>query len=514
MSSLLTAIINLSLRSIRLIVFNEQGEKIYEDWLPIRTYIDGLKVEQDPNEWWEGFLSLFSGFRRKKIGVIGYISVTSSALCLIPIDKKGKPLTRVIMVSDKRAEEQANLLKSHPLASVLQKNPSFSISPSYMIPKIMWLKDNDKQVFKKTYKFLSSNDYLIYKLTGKIATDYLNAEKSYFDIYTNLYQPEAIKFLGLSQNNFPKVVELGTKIGLLKASLVKKFKLDKSPQVFITTYDAICAFLGSGVSHEGELSNVCGTCSSYRVFSKKSLGINSNGILSQYLKKDKLFIVGGSNNLEGGLLEWVKQCFYGESYQKDNDFLYKLMEDEARQSSLGAQGMIFLPYLLGERVPFWDPHVRGIFFGVERFHQRKDFVRSAFEATAFQAKLMLNSLEDHKIKIKTIKMSGGLSDIELICQLRADIIGRPIDVIEERESTALGAFILIQRARRKIKSISESSRIVKLRKTFTPNKKNNYLYNKVFKMYEDLYTLNQKLFKKRYQFINILSKEGKVVENL
>lgn len=512
-----TLVVNLSLRSIRVIVFSATGQKVYHDWLPIRTKFDGSFVEQDPGEWWDQLMQLLATLRKNTsfFAHITHVSVTSSALCLVPVDATGQPLCHALMVSDKRASEEARELKNSSLGTFLLARSNVVIEPSYMMPKIMWLKKHEPLLFSRCHKFLSSNDFLVYKLTGVYLTDYLNAEKFYFNTKAWRYEPDVLTYVGMTEEMLPSVVGVGTAIGSIQPSVLQQTGLSSSCTVVIATYDALSAFVGSGVTKEGELANVCGTCSSYRTTFHTPLALNTHGMLSQYYKEENAYIIGGSNNLEGGVLEWAKECFYGDSFQKDDTFLYSLMQDEAKECALGAEGLLFLPYLLGERVPFWDPFVRGIFFGVERFHARRHFIRSVFESIGFQAKFMINSLEENGVAIHTIKMSGGLSQLDYMCQLRSDIIGKPIEQLDETETTALGVFIITKRAQGEHLTADSIREYSKIKRIFTPDVHNTKKYDELFILYKELYSASHALFASRKSiFDRMNSQKSTVLESL
>ncbi len=508
----LTLVVNLSLRSIRTIIFDNNGKKIYEDWLPVQTYINGSSVEQDPNEWWELLVELLQKIFSNKLFAkkINYMTVTSSALCLVMLDKNGAVVEKSFMVSDKRAVVESQLLREK-FSNFFKQNKTVKAEPSYMLPKILWLKYNNPSIFAKTKLFLSANDFLIYKLTGKIITDTLNAEKFYYA--QNKYPSDILTFIGVSKENFPEVVHPGTSIGQLDREIKNSFSIQSSVEVVVSTYDAICALIGGNRHQEGELSNVCGTCSSYRIFSKKSF--DQDSLVSQVLPGEDLIIIGGSNNLEGGVIEWAKECFYGDSYLKDDAFLYGLMEKEAKESELGANGIMFIPYLLGERMPFADANVRGMLFGIERYHTRRDIIRSVFESIGFCAKLVLEEFEQNGFPISSITMSGGVAKIPLAAQIRADIFGLPVMVLKEIETTALGAFILALKARNKIKSVTQAQHLIIVEKQYLPNMHNNNCYASLFMLYKDLYIENKSLFQKRREtFEKISHYRRKVLENL
>lgn len=512
----LTLVVNLSLRSIRTILFDAIGKKLHEDWLPIRTYINGSSVEQDPNEWWELLQELLRKiFAHEKYGKrIRYITVTSSALCLVMVDKKGQVLEKSFMPSDKRARDESKIIKEQ-FKDFFSIRPSFKVDPSFMLPKIFWTKRRRQKLSEKVKKFLSSNDFLVYKLSGQFLTDDLNAEKFYYDTKKQMYPAEILKFIGLSSRQLPKVVHPGTIVGEMASEAKKDIGISQSVTVIISTYDAICALIGSSTYGEGELNNVCGTCSSYRLFLSETTDIPASNLIVQSIPSEKLLIVGGSNNLEGGALEWVKECFYGDSFFKDDAFLYDLMEKEAQESELSANGLMFLPYMLGERMPFQDPDVRGVFFGIERFHTRKDFVRSVFEAVSFQAKLFLEEFERNGLHIASVNISGGVARLPFAAQLRSDVLGLPVHVLSEIETTALGAFILTLRARKKIGKLHDAKDMIAVEKTYLPNMHNHNCYASLFVIYKQLYNASRELFQtKRDVSQKIMHYRKKVLENL
>lgn len=508
-----TVVINLSLRSIRLIVFDLKGTKIYEDWLPVRTYINGLSVEQDPNEWWDLLSELLAKFAHEKISkYVSAVTVTSSALCLVGIDKKGKILFKSMMVSDKRAISEAEEMKNK-FQEGFYSGKKLKIDPSYMLPKILWIKNNDPKVFTQVDHFLSSNDFIIFKLSGKIVTDIFNAQKFYYDYSSSSYPKDILDFVGVRKSQMPAVVDPGTIIGNVSVENAKQFPFLEKSSVVISTYDALCALFGSSTYEDGELNNVCGTCSSYRILTSKK-GHSAPKLLEQEFLSEKLSIIGGSNNLEGGVLEWAKECYYSDA-PRDDSLLYPLMEKEASESTLGANGLIFMPYLIGERLPISDAYVRGMFFGMERFHSRKDIVRSIFEANAFQAKLMLEEFEKSGIEISAINMSGGVAKLKLAAKIRADVLGIPVHVLSEVETTALGAFILTQKGLGRFKSIRDGRHLVRIKETYLPNMHNHNCYASLLMLYKELYTANSSIFKKRHEvFTRVMHYQRKVLENL
>ena len=495
-------VLNLGLKSIRAIVFNQDGIKVVTSSLPISTSLKGNFVEQDPDEWWEkGKQVISDAVQDDEIrNHIKYITVTSSSACLVPIDKTGNYLYKAIMVSDKRALKQSSILESLDEFIAIRKILGLSAKPYFMIPKIMWLKDNVQQVFTESYKFLSPNDYLINKLTGKCVTDSLNAEKYYYNVYETIYPEKLLRRLSIPLDTLPEVVSPGTNIGTLKPGIIKELRLPQDVNLIVSTYDAICAFIGSGPSCEGEACDVSGTVTSFRVLTRNKVNDDLERIFTQFLKPG-MYIVGGSNNLGGGLIEWLKQCFYVK-----DEYPYEIMEKEARESPLGADGLIFLPYLLGERAPLWNPHARGVFFGLERNHTRCDIAKSVFESAGFSVRNLQDVIESNGINVKNIRVSGGLTRLKYISELKADITGKEVLVVDEFESTSLGAFIIVGIAAGIFRDFEDaSSKVVNIREVIIPNKKNHEKYNKIYQLYSKLYSSLTDLFLERQKLLKDIS---------
>ena len=490
-------VLNLGLKSIRAIVFDEKGKKLKSASKPVHTLLRGNYVEQDPEEWWQKGIEVIqeATLERDIRKSIDYITVTSSSSCLVPVNSAGRSVMNSMMVSDKRAIPQAQRLREIPAFQTLSKaNQNFVAEPSLMIPKMMWLKEHDPELFEQTKYFLSSNDFLVYRISGEMCTDVLNAEKFYYDLKTKSYPAALLKAVDIEEATLPPVKQIGFDVGDATAHFKSLTALpeNKSIKVILSTYDAICAFFGSGVSQEGEGCDVSGTVSSLRVLSRNKPDMVNTSIFTQYEPTNNIYIVGGSNNLGGGLIEWTKQCFY-----QDEKYPYEVMEKEATESLPGARGIIFLPYLLGERAPLWNNNARGAFFGLERFHNRKDFVRAIFESAGFSIRHLMEAIESQNIQVSGVRFSGGLSRIKFIAQLKADILGKEVHLIDEFETTSLGAFFLTGLSTGLFTSAEETAGMVKVREVILPDPERHKIYSQFYEMYKEMYETLKPMYEKR-----------------
>ena len=192
------------------------------------------------------------------------------------------------------------------------------------------------------------------------------------------------------------------------------------------------------------------------------------------------------------------------------------MEKDAGEASIGAGGVIFLPYLLGERAPIWDNCARGVFFGLERMHTRKEMTRAVFESTGFIDLDMIGAIEDAGVEIKTIRLSGGLARLNLISQIKADITGREIQVLSEFETTATGAAMIVLFAQKIYGSLQEAAEnFVKIRMIIKPELKNHEKYQEIYKLYKETYHTLKPLFSRRMELTERLYGSKRIkIENL
>jgi sugar (pentulose or hexulose) kinase len=206
---------------------------------------------------------------------------------------------------------------------------------------------------------------------------------------------------------------------------------------------------------------------------------------------------------------------YEEDLNSDTDYIYSLMQDEAQESRVGARGLTFIPYLIGERVPIWDSDVRGVFFGIERYHRRADFIRSILESTGYTTLGLIKAIEGSGIAVNSIRMSGGMAKLPYVCRLRANVTGRPVHVLSEHETSAMGAFMVISQATGSSEGIHDMAQIARVVETYQPDYEIHKQYLELHELFNDVYTSLTSTFRKRTALMQRLSlSEISIVENL
>lgn len=504
-------VLNMGMKSIRSIIFDEDGKKIASASQTLTSAINDIRVEQYPDEWWGKAIEVMrSSIRDAKLKTIDYVTVTTSASCLVCVGELGNPVGNAIMVSDKRATAEVDEIENSPFYEEIMKDTGLKVSVSLMLPKILWIKNHDPDIFNKSKYFLTPNDYLIFKLCGNVCTDELNAMKYHYSLTTNEYPIRLLEGLEISINKLPEVKKTGEIVGTIITELADSIGIGSNAKVVVTSYDAICSFIGSGVSNEGEASDVSGTVTVFRMLSEKDELLPSNRVYTMPFHQGDFNIIGGSNNLGGGLIEWVKQCYYSKE-----EYPYEVMEKEAAESDIGARGIVFLPYLLGERAPIWNDNARGTFFGLDRMHTRRDMTRAVFESAAFIDRTMMEAIGETSADVTSIRLSGGLARVNLISQIKADVTGKEIIVLSEFETTASGAAMMVLNGQKGISFRELARHFSKSRMTIYPDMENHEKYNVVYKLFKETYQQLLPMFDRRIELLSTIrdSRETQI-ENL
>jgi sugar (pentulose or hexulose) kinase len=469
-------VVNLGLKSIRGIVFDDTGTQIYAKAFPVHTTIFGNNVEQDATEWLQLLERILSDLQSNtSVGShIERITVTTSSSCIVGLDSLKKPATKVLMVSDKRSKEICEELATTSKSDVAE------FSASSIIPKILWFKRNEPETFETVECWVNASDLLTHFFTGRVVTDPLNAGKAFYD--GKEYDTALLEECGLSEIQLPTVCEIGEFIDI-KPELIGKYNFSRKCKFVLTTYDAICAVIGSSNGQSDNACDVSGTVTSVRLVADADIKSAKLPLLAQPVSFLKRTVLGASNNMGGGIIEWYKQAFF----QSHDDSVYSTMGDQANASSPGAGGLIMLPYLMGERAPFVNHNASATFFGISRASKQMDFSRAVFEATAYVTNDLINIIEGHGATVNTVTVSGGLARFDLINQIKSDVIMRPVYVTENFESTSTGALIFMLLADQKYTCLAEaSSDIVKTRMIIEPSARRHEIYLECFALYKEL----------------------------
>lgn len=417
--------------------------KIVSEEYPL-TYKNGF-VEIYPQEYWNIFCrltrSLLATTKIAPQNVVG-ISICSQGETLILLDESGEPLRPAIVWTDARAGDQANRLKQiFSDKEVFRITGQREITATWPASKILWIKENEQEVFHKCSNFLLLEDYLIYRLTGHFVTDKsVSSSTAYLDIYRLSWWNDMLETIGISEEKLPTVLDSGDIIGNISIIASKETGLSTVTDVVAGALDQAAGMLGAGNIKKGIITETTGTClavcaniGNTEISFEKGLlpihhGIAPNSYYAIYWSP-----------AAGSIYNWITSTFY-KNDTADN--LFKMIDDEASLIPPGCDGLYVLPFFSGMNYPFACEKAKGIFGGLTLAHDRSHFTRATLESIAFLLRQSVDEISKYGIKVNDIYSLGGGSNSTLWNQIKAHVTDHNIYTLEEKEVTCKGVAIL------------------------------------------------------------------------
>lgn len=364
---------------------------------------------------------------------------------LILMDKDDKPLTRAITWADNRAAKYSEELKANGLGAEIYAKTGTPIHPMAPLSKILWLKNEKPDLYHQAKKFVDLKSYVFFRLFGVYRMEYSIASATgMFNIFKLTWEQQALDLLGITEEQLPELVEPTDSISGLNERYSELLGISTDVPFIFGASDGVLSNLGVGAIDPGVVAVTIGTSGAVRVVVDKPV-VDPNGKLFCYaLTKDK-WVVGGPVNNGGIVFRWVKdQLFAPEKITAEQMQVstYDILTQIAEKIPAGSDGLLFHPYLGGERAPIWDAYARGSFFGLTRKHTRAHMVRAALEGIVYNLYIVMLTIEGVAGKPKSIQATGGFARSALWRQMLADIFEQDVTIPESFESSCLGAAVL------------------------------------------------------------------------
>ncbi|MCD6444639.1 hypothetical protein J7L70_06525 [Candidatus Bathyarchaeota archaeon] len=465
--------------NVKAVVFDLEGRQVFKSSLrcPVYTPVEGW-AEQDPDEVLNRSLKVVRDCVKAVDGRVEALTFSAQLYSVMLVDRSGSPLTRILNWMDGRSVQEASEVSEEMDGYGLYRKTGCHISPMMPVAKLLWLKRHRPERFGKVFKVLAMKDYILYRLLGLYVTDRIIASaSSLFNIHENRWDPEIAEFLGLSLGVFPTVVEPDKVVGEVDGSLSEKTGLPKGIPVVCGGGDGMLQNIGFGILEPGLAASNIGTSGAVRVTSNRIILDKSRRarFFCHALIGD-LWCIGGAINSAGLSLEWFVDRFL------DGDF--GRFEAEASKAEPGSRGLIFLPYLLGERAPLWCPEAKAVFYGLTLNHGIPELSRAVLEGVILALNHIKRVLEAYVPSVKEVRTGGGGARIALLNQVQADVFQVPVYLTATEEGSALGAAILAAEALGYYRGLKDACKtMVKPVKVFRPNLENVRKYRRVFERY-------------------------------
>ncbi len=434
--------------------------------------------EQDPEEIFNAVIACISHVNKmlEDDHLIG-IGFSCAMHSVIAVGKDGKPLTNCIIWADTRSEKYALELKSSGLGHKIYMNTGTPIHPMSPLCKIKWIKDNLPDVYSKTDKFISIKEYLFYKLFNVYLIDYsLASATGMFDLTSLTWNIDALNYLGINENMLSTPVSPTYKIEQVCDYREDLGIKDKVPFI-IGGSDGCLANLGVGAIKQGTAALTIGTSGAVRITTKK-IFVDEKERLFSYILHENMYVIGGAVNNGGIILDWFKNNF-------SNKVSYENLLEATSKIKAGAEGLLFLPYLMGERAPYWDANSRGVFFGININHTKYHFLRAVLEGIIYGLYTVEEALREVTGNIDVIHATGGLLRSSYMLQMVSDVFNKTIAVCESIEGSCFGAAIMVMKALGIIDNFEQVP--INIKEYFHPNYTNHQIYLGNYHIFKRLY---------------------------
>ncbi|MBV8254606.1 MAG: gluconokinase [Chitinophaga sp.] len=362
------------------------------------------------------------------------VCFSSAMHSLLAVDGQGKPLTPLIIWADNRSHSQAEALRASALGKEIYEHTGTPIHAMSPLCKLMWLREEQPEIFEEAHCFMGIKEYIIQELFGQPLVDHsIASAMGLFDIRKHTWYAPALATAGITADRLPQPVPANYIIRGLKPAIAAEMGIPADTPFVIGASDGCLAQLGSNAIAPGHATLTIGTSGAVRMAVPKAMSDHQQRLFT-YLLTDDIYITGGASNNGGVLLQWLLKDFLQLSVPMET------MIQEAL--ALGPQQLLCLPYLLGERAPIWDSNASAAFIGIRPAHGQVHFTRAVMESICFAVKSIAAALEETAGPIHKISVSGGFAKSPGWIQLMADIFGKTLTLEDTTDASALGAIRL------------------------------------------------------------------------
>ena len=460
-------------------------------------------AEQDPEDWWEGVKRGIKAILSKHpvdLKDVAGISFSGQMHGLVALDEAYRVIRPSILWCDQRTQKQCDEIteKAGGLEGLLAYTNNRMLT-GYTGGKILWLKEEEPDNFKKMKVFVCPKDYIRFKFTGKIGMDMSEASGTgFFDTKNRKWCKELILKAGLNMDIFPPCMESVDKAGVVTKEAAEETGLIEGIDVYAGGGDAVIQTTGTGLVKPGVLGVVIGTSGNVAMGMDK-YSLNPEGKLQMFCNNEKdLWHCFGCTLTAGGALSWYVKTLAGEDKaeaDREGKNVYALIDEKASKVPAGSNGVLFAPYLTGERCPYPDPNAKGIFYGLSLGTTRDEMARAVMEGVTFSLKQVVE-LMSASIKPEKVYLSGGGASSELWKQMAADIFELPVYTMSAaKEGGAYGAVLVAGVGAGIWKDLGEAIEVLSEdEKFYTPNPAVIPAYRKAYEKYKLLYHANKQIF--------------------
>ena len=481
-------------------LFTTEGELVASTTVSYGTrYFNTNWSEQDPGDWWQAVCdstrSLVRAVDPSEIAVIGFSGQMMGCLC---VDRSGQPLRPAILYSDQRAVKECQDILARIDAREFYRIVGHRASASYSVEKLMWVRDHEPEVYAKTFKMLHAKDYLNFRLTGVMATEYSDASgTNVLDLRGRCWSEKLVGITGIDGEKLPDLKASTDVVGELTRAAAAEMGLVPGIPVVAGGGDGVCAGVGVGSVKPGMTYNYVGSSSWIATTTKEPI----------YDEQMRTFVWAhavpgyvhpcGTMQTAGGAYAWLKNEICTEEKAEAAETganVYELINARIASSPPGANGLVFLPYLLGERTPRWNPQAKGALIGLTLGHTRADVLRAVLEGVTLNLSIILDIFR-RQAAIPMVTVIGGGAKGDVWRRIMADVYQAEIlkpNYLEE--ATSMGAAIIAGVGGGVFKDFDVASKFISITDRVSPDPSRAPVYAYAKQLLNDSYDALEPLF--------------------
>ena len=481
--------VDLGTSAVKLLLMDEKGNikkivsKEYKLYFPHPGW-----SEQKPEDWFKqviiGIKELISDCNKESVAGISFGGQMHG---LVLLDDKDNVIPPAILWNDGRTKEETDYLNNVIGKDKLSEYTSNIAFTGFTAPKILWVRKNEPDNFKKINKIMLPKDYLVYRLSGAFSTDYSDASGMLLlDVKNKRWSKEMLDICGITEKKLPKLYESYEVVGNLKSDIAKELGLTEKVKIIAGAGDNAAAAIGTGTVGDGSCNISLGTSGTIFIASKK-FGVDENNALHSFAHADGNYLLMGCMLSAASCNKW-----WSEEILKTNNY----SEEQKAITKLGENNVYFLPYLMGERSPHNDPMARAMFMGMSMDTTREDMTQAVLEGVAYALRDSLEVARSLGIKIERTKICGGGAKSPLWKKMIANILNLKVDIIESEEGPALGAAILASVGCGEYANVEEAvNKLINVVETIEPEYELVEKYDKGYEKFRRIYPCVKELYR-------------------
>ncbi|MEK4345138.1 gluconokinase [Paenibacillus sp. FSL P4-0184] len=481
--------IDIGTTSTKAVLFSEKGEVIQQENMGYPLYTPDMSTaEQDPEEIFQAVLQAISNIMKhhshKKLS---FVSFSSAMHSVIAMDENDLPLTPCITWADNRSEAWAHKIKNELNGHEVYKRTGTPIHPMSPLTKIAWIVNDLPEIASKVKIYIGIKEYIFKKFFDHYVVDHsLASAMGMMNLKTLDWDKDALQIAGITPAQLSELVPTTKIFTNCDSDLAKQMGIDPQTAFVIGASDGVLSNLGVNAIKKGEIAVTIGTSGAIRTIIDKPQ-TDEKGRIFCYALTEKHWVIGGPVNNGGMVLRWIRDELASsevETAKRLGIDPYDVLTKIAERVRPGADGLLFHPYLAGERAPLWNPDVRGSFFGLTMSHKKEHMIRAALEGVIYNLYTVFLALtECMDGPVTRIQATGGFARSEVWRQMMSDIFDSEVTVPESYESSCLGACILGLYATGKIESFEIVSEMIGSTYKHTPNEEATKEYRKLLPIF-------------------------------